>query len=167
MTAAELRSQGRRVPRRRGKARILAEPSRVFVVIATELGFAARTIMRTLLPGVAITWRDRFKTESPRAFPAAATGHISGHPILSKLLSHCEASHALWSVIRGGAQNHVTYAVTYADVGVAFDAGTLGKNCAPTRLATCTTSRWLERQPHLALHAGARETFRFRQLGLE
>ena len=92
MAAAELGSQGRRVRRRRGKARIFAEPSRAFVVIAIQLSFAAGVIRTTLLPGVAITWRDRFKTESPRAFPAVATGHIGAH---AKLLSHCEASHAL------------------------------------------------------------------------
>ncbi len=103
MVAAELRRQGRLMPARRGKATILAEPSWVFAVSATELAFAAGITRITLLPGVAITRRDCFKTESPFGSLVSAAGHIGAHPIVIKLLNHCEARHALWRAITEGA----------------------------------------------------------------
>jgi len=95
MVAAQLRRQGCFMPRRRGKATISAEPSWVFAVGATELAFAAGITRIALLHGVAMT--------SPFGSLVSATGHISAHPIVIKLLNHCEARHALWSAITEGA----------------------------------------------------------------
>jgi hypothetical protein len=154
MPWAELRHHGRLVPRRRGKATISAEPLWAFVVGATESAFAAGITRMTSLPDVAITWRDGFKTEPPPGFPASAADHIGAHPNIISLLSHHEASHALWRAITGDAKNQVTSDGTR----VPLDAGTLAKHWASTGLATCTTSLWLDRQPCLALHARNRES---------
>ncbi len=103
MVAGELRRQGRLMRRRRRKATILAEPSWLFAVGAIDLAFAAGITRITLLPGVAITRRDCFKTESPFGLLVSAAGHIDAHPIVIKLLNHCEARHALWRAITEGA----------------------------------------------------------------
>jgi hypothetical protein len=91
------------MPRRRGKATILAELSWVFAVGATDLAFAAGTTRITLLPGVSITRPDCFKTESSFGSLVSAAGHIGAHLIAIKLLNHCEARHALWKAITEGA----------------------------------------------------------------
>jgi hypothetical protein len=82
---------------------ISAELCWTFMVGATELAFAAGMTRMTLLPGLAITSRGCVETGSPRAFLASTAGSIGAHPVIIKLPTQHEASHALWRAITEGA----------------------------------------------------------------